>query len=212
MTDEQTGHRRFAAFWDWAVRHEGKKTKAARQEVVGGARGAVLELGVGVGANWTYLPAGVEYSGIEPDPHMIRRAQRHAIAAGNAYDLRQARAEELPFQDSSFDTVIVTLTLCSVADVAGALGETRRVLRPGGQLRFFEHVRARARLGGTVQDLFAPAWRKLGAGCNLNRRTEQAIRDAGFEIVGLEHWRDVVIPMVTGVARAPLTAGPGNTL
>ena len=198
------GHRRFAAFWDWAVRHENRDGRAARAEVAGGARGRALELGVGVGANWEYLPEGLDYSGIEPDPYMLERARKHAATAGKAYDLREAPAEALPFDDATFDTVIVTLTLCTVADLSRSLAEARRVLKPGGELRFGEHVRAQSRAGAWLQDRFTPAWRKMGAGCHLNRRTAEAISAAGFEGVELRRWRQAFMPMVTGVARKPV--------
>ena len=203
------GHRRFAAFWDWAVRHENKQVHAARREVAGGAAGRVLELGVGVGANWQYLPAAMDYSGIEPDPFMVERARGHAASTGRTYDLRQAPAEALPFEDETFDTVIVTLTLCTVGDVARSLAEARRVLKPGGQLRFAEHVRAKGRAGSWLQDRLTPAWRKVGAGCHLNRASAEAIRDAGFQITELRRWRQALLPMVTGVARRPTTPGTG---
>lgn len=201
------GHRRFAAFWDWAVRHENTATHAARREVAGGAEGRVLELGVGVGANWQYLPEGIEYSGIEPDPFMVERARRHAAEIGRTYDLRLAAAEALPFDDATFDTVIATLTLCTVQDVERSLSEARRVLKPGGELRFAEHVRANGRAGGWLQDRFTPAWKRLGAGCHLNRATADAVRAAGFEITELRQWRQAIMPMITGVARAPGSAG-----
>lgn len=197
------GHKRFAAFWDWAVRHESREGRAARAEVTGGATGRVLELGVGVGANWEHLPEGVDYSGIEPDPFMVERARKHAAERGQDYDIHAAPAETLPFDDATFDTVIVTLTLCTVQDVHQALAEARRVLQPGGELRFGEHVRANGRAGAWFQDRFTPLWRKLGAGCHLNRATADAIRGAGFEITELKRWRQGFMPMITGVARAP---------
>ncbi len=205
------GHKRFASFWDWMVRHENKRTRAMRREVAGGATGRVLELGVGVGANWPHLPPGVSYSGIEPDPFMLARAEAHAAESGHTYDLHEAPAESLPFGDHEFDTVVVTLTFCSVEDLESALSEVRRVLKPGGELRFGEHVRGKGRVGSKLQDLVAPAWRKLGAGCNLNRSTGEHIRAAGFEIVEERAWREGFMPMLTGVARAPASPeSPGT--
>lgn len=189
------------------MRHENKDVHAARREVVGGAMGRVLELGVGVGANWEYLPDGIDYSGIEPDPFMLERARKHAAETGRTYDLREAPAEALPFEDEIFDTVIVTLTLCTVQDVASSLAEARRVVKPGGELRFAEHVRSDGRTGAWLQDRLTPAWRKVGAGCHLNRTSVDSIREAGFEITELRRWRQSFMPMVTGVARAPGDSG-----
>lgn len=197
------GHRRFAAFWDWAVRHENRAAHEMRRQVVGGAQGRTLELGVGVGANWEYLPEDVDYSGIEPDPYMVERARKHAQERGNELDLRQAPAETLPFEDETFDTVVVTLTLCTVRDVGKSLAEARRVLKPGGELRFGEHVRAQGRVGGWLQDAITPAWKRVGGGCHLNRASGDAVREAGFEVVELRRWRQPLMPMVTGVARKP---------
>lgn len=197
------GHKHFAAFWDWAVRREGKSVKRMRREVARQATGRVLELGVGVGANWQYLPAGIEYAGIEPDPYMVERANRHAAEGRHNYELVKAPAEALPFPDNDFDTIIVTLTLCTVDDLTAALAEARRVLKPGGELRFAEHVRGKGRVGGKAQDLIAPFWRRIGAGCNVNRRTAEAIQEAGFEIVELRTWREGFLPMIAGVARSP---------
>jgi ubiquinone/menaquinone biosynthesis C-methylase UbiE len=153
------GHKRFAAFWDWAVKRENKSARDMRREVVAGAKGRVLELGVGVGANWPFLPPGIDYTGIEPDPYMVDRARRHAAEAGVDHTLLQAPAEALPFPDHDFDTVVVTLTLCTVGDLDLALAEARRVLKPGGELRCAEHGRARNRAGSLFQDLAAPVWR-----------------------------------------------------
>lgn len=195
------GHRRFAAFWDWAVRHEGKQERAMRRKAAASARGRVLELGVGVGANWSYLPAGLEYVGIEPDPHMLQRARSHAAGAGRDMRLEQARAEELPFEDASFDSVLVTLTLCTVDDPARALSEARRVLKRDGVLTFFEHVRPEGRVQGRLMDMITPLWRRVGAGCHPNRNTVAVISDVGFEVENMVRRRINGLPMVVGTAR-----------
>jgi ubiquinone/menaquinone biosynthesis C-methylase UbiE len=195
------GHRGFAACWDWATKHESKIERGLRRDAGAKTRGRVLELGVGVGANWPYLAEDLDYVGIEPDSYMLQRAHSRAEAAGQPRKIEQAAAEQLPFDDASFDTVLVTLTLCTVQDPARALAEAKRVLRPGGQLVFVEHVRPENTLGAWLIDRITPLWHRAFAGCHPNRRTAQALAEAGFEIEGLE--RRVVNgpPMISGTAR-----------
>lgn len=196
-----SGHRTFAWFWDFAVRHEPPEMRAMRRRVAGGARGATLELGVGVGTNWQYLPEDVEYAGIDVDPYMLRRASRYARERGLAVNVQRAAAEALPFADATFDTVIATLTLCSVGDLQAALREIRRVLKPGGTFRFWEHVRPEGRVKARLADVITPAWKRVGAGCHPNRRTIEAIEDAGFTVVALDRGRARrFVPFVFGVA------------
>lgn len=195
------GHRVFASAWDRViVPLEGKNDKRARERVVSGVRGRTLELGFGVGTNWKYLPEQTEYVGIEPDPYMLRRARRHAQKEGRVIELHQVRAEELPFDDDSFDTVFETLTFCTIADVRRALAQVQRVLRPGGEFRFWEHVRPTGKKTGKVFDVATPAWSKVGGGCQLNRDTEAAIRNAGFEIKELTRSKIGPMPFILGVA------------
>ena len=194
------GHRFFAAVWDQMARHEGKKDKEARSRVVGGVQGKALEVGLGVGTNWLYLPEGTDYVGIEPDPYMLSRARRNAKAQGRQFELQKVSVEELPFPDDSFDTVFETLTLCTIEDVPAALAEIRRVLRPNGQFRFWDHVRPHGRISGPLADGITPAWRRIGGGCNPNRETESAISAAGFEIRELSHSKMGPMPFILGVA------------
>ncbi len=204
---DRTNHRLFAWFWDRSTRHESARYKAVRAKVAGGARGRVLELGVGVGTNWAYLPEGTEYVGIEPDEAMVKRARAYAAERGIPVDLRVAAAEDLPFPDDSFDTIICTLTLCSVSDVPRALAEVRRVLRAGGEFRFWEHVRPEGRLASHLFDWLTPVWRRVAAGCHPNRRTVAAIEAAGFEVQSIEAFRRGGLPFVVGVALHP---GPAS--
>lgn len=198
------GHRWFAACYDplmcWAERW---LLRPIRQRVAGEARGRVLEVGAGTGANFPYYSPGVDrVVATEPDPFMLRRAIPRARAARAPMSLCRAAAEALPFREGSFDTVVVTLVLCSVSDQAQGLAEARRVLRPGGSLRFLEHVRGEGRLG-RLQDLLTPLWSRLGAGCRPNRRTEEAIRAAGFRLQEVEHRPGSLTPLIIGAAETP---------
>jgi ubiquinone/menaquinone biosynthesis C-methylase UbiE len=184
----QQGHKWFAAIYDRMMASaERSFMKGVRQEIAGGARGRVLELGAGTGANFAYYEDGAEeLFAIEPDPYMLERARRRAGESGRAIDLRQAPAEDIPFEDASFDTVVSTLVMCSVKDPLRALSEARRVLKPSGKLRLYDHVRYDYAFGAFWQDLIAPAWRWFGAGCNPNRDVAALAREAGFEFEQLE--------------------------
>jgi len=179
----ESGHKWFAAFWDWMVRSENTAVKSARQEVAGGARGRVVEVGCGNGANFPYYGDAVtELIATDPDPYMLKRAEKRAAQIERPIAVRQAPAEELPFPDASFDTAVVTLVLCTVGDPVKALAEIKRVLKPGGEMRFLEHVRFRNPIGGFCQDAITPIWSWMGGGCHPNRDTERSMREAGFTI------------------------------
>lgn len=181
------GHRWFAAFYDFLAAHEPRHLKCMRQEVAGGARGQVLEIGCGTGATFPYYGNRLErIVATEPDPYMLRRAREQAHRLAKPIELHQARAEALPFEDASFDTVVSFFVLCTVADPRRALAEVHRVLRPRGELRFYEHVRYDHAFGAFWQDLITPMWRWFGGGCHPNRDTESFIRAAGFRIVEIE--------------------------
>lgn len=196
-------HRAFARFWDWATRHESKAERRLRRQAAARAAGRVLELGAGVGANWQYLSPELDYVGIEPDPYMLRRARRRARELARPVELRQARAEALPFEDESFDTVLVTLTLCSVEDPALALAEARRVLKPGGSLIFVEHVRPEGRFKGWLFDRVTPLWSRVGGGCHPNRRSGETIAASGLQVEAMQLAGVNGLPMIAGVARKP---------
>ncbi|MBI4280480.1 MAG: class I SAM-dependent methyltransferase [Armatimonadetes bacterium] len=199
------GHPIFAMLYDPMMRLTAEKHVAGhRRTLTARAGDRVLEIGAGTGANLPYYPAGHSVIAAEPDPHMVRRAAVKARMAPAQVHLVQAQAEALPFSDSMFDSVLCTLVLCSVDDPLEALREVWRVLRPGGQLLFFEHVRAGAPGWQRFQDVITPLWRRLGAGCHPNRDTTQAVRRAGFELVTLErveYGPYPTKPHVEGVAR-----------
>lgn len=195
------GHRWFAAFYERLSKIEEKSAavRKIRQEIVGGARGRVLEIGAGTGASFPYYSEDVtEVSAVEPDPFMLPRARKRAEEVDKPIEVHHAPAEELPFDDGTFDTAISTLVLCSVSDPQKALSEIKRVLKPGGQLRVYEHVRYESDFGGFWQDLITPAWKWFGAGCHPNRDTGSAITEAGFKFDSLRRLNTVppVPPMV----------------
>jgi ubiquinone/menaquinone biosynthesis C-methylase UbiE len=151
---------------------------AWRDWLVRGARGRVLEVGCGTGRNLPRYPAAVRVIGVEPDLAALERARRRAPTV----PLVRARAEQLPFRDGCFDTVVSSLVFCSVDHPAAGLAEIRRLLAPTGELRMLEHVRAKSRLGGFLQDRLQPIWTWASGGCRPNRPTEQSAEAAGFTI------------------------------
>jgi SAM-dependent methyltransferase len=193
----ERGHRWFAAGYERrGVRSEDSEyAREIRTRAAGGAEGRVLEIGAGTGFNFPYYPEGTEVVATEPDPHMLRRAEPRARAHG--IDLRAAPAEQLPFPDAGFDTVVATGVLCAVDDPARALAEVHRVLRPGGGFRFSEHVRGKSSLRRAMQRTLDPIHYRLFR-CHIGRDTLRLMAEAGFEIEELDRRRyaDVV-----GVAR-----------
>lgn len=205
MEEQERGHRWFAAMYDRLTGPaEARLMKKIRPRLMGEVDGRVLEVGIGTGATLPYYPADATVIGVEPDPHMLKRARAKLAEQGATnIELQQHPAETLPFGDGSFDHVVFSLVLCTVRDQARALAEARRVLKAGGSLRVMEHVRNDdSRFWGTMQDVIAPAWRWFAAGCNPNRRTQQAIEDAGFRFEWLERTRiGPGTPAIYGVAR-----------
>ncbi len=210
---KQGGHKWFAAFYDRLADSADRSFMGAvRLDVAGGASGRILEIGAGTGANFLYYAEHVDdVVATEPDPFMLRRAILRAQAIQHPIAIEQARAEDLPFRDACFDTVVSTLVLCSVQDPAMALSEIRRVLKPGGEFRFYEHVRYHHAIGGFFQNMVTPVWRWAGAGCHPNRDTTRLIRQAGFRLKQLDESKPLpplppmafVRPHIKGVAVAP---------
>ena len=176
-----------------------------RRTVVSGARGRVVEIGAGTGLNIAHYPDDIDDLVLmEPEPAMrrklARRLRRHAVA-GRIVD---APAECLPLSDESVDTVVSTLVLCTVTDPERALREIARVLRPGGQVLFVEHVRANSRLLAVWQDYLFRPWRAFAGGCCCNRPTGELMRACGFAVTADEAlWRGmprIVHPLLIGRA------------
>ncbi len=179
-----------------------------RRALLASAEGRVLELGAGTGENFKHYPPQVsEVVAVEPDPHMRRQAARRVGETVAEVELVDAAGESLPFEAGSFDTVVATLVLCSVDDPEQTLSELRRVLRPGGQLLFLEHVRASTEGLARWEDRLERPWMAVGGGCRPNRETGEAIEGNGFELRELETFDlrpslPLVRPHVQGVAFA----------
>ena len=151
-----------------------------------GSTRRVLEIGVGTGANLPYYSTTCPVAGIDPDGASLRRAAAKTNGRDGSIVLHQARAEELPFADESFDAVIGTLTFCTIGDPARGLSEAYRVLKVGGALRLVEHVRGSNRIIAWVLEVMTPGWKIIADGCHLNRDTVSAIGRAGFKVRSLQ--------------------------
>ena len=162
-------------------------------------------MGAGNGRNFQHYPAEVQsIVAIEPEPYLRERAREAATQARAEVEVIDGSDSPLPFEDGSFDVAVASLVLCSVPDQQRALGELRRVLRPGGELRFYEHVipnHPRWARAFRLADR-SGVWPKLGAGCHCSRDTGAAIEQAGFEVERVRRLRFNGIPHILGVARA----------
>lgn len=168
-----------------------------RAEVLADARGEVIELGVGSGLNLAHYPASVSsIVGVDVSPRLLAMAAARARAAPRPVRLVEANAERLPFPAARFDSAVSTWVLCSIPDVAAALAEVRRVLRPGGRLVFIEHGRAPDAAVARWQSRLTPWWRRVSGGCHLDRRIGALVAAAGFRVAAPdERYRG---PRVTG--------------
>ena len=149
---------------------------------LGGAGLRVLEIGAGTGVGFAFYPAGITVSAVEPSVAMAARARERAGRAAATIAVVEARVEELPFTDGSFDCAIATLAWCSVADPLAAFAEVRRVLRPRGRLLLLEHVHSRWQPARRLQSLAAPTWRRVAQGCRLDQDTVGLLSAAGFAV------------------------------
>ncbi|PYC68133.1 SAM-dependent methyltransferase [Micromonospora arborensis] len=167
-------------------------TAEFRRDLAAGLSGRVIEIGAGNGRMFSHYPLGVtEVVAVEPERRLRTAAQRAASTARVPVTVVDGLAEALPGGDGEFDAAVVALVLCTVPDQASALAEARRVLRPGGELRFFEHVAAErhSRLQRAQRLVDATLWPTLFAGCHTNRDTVAAIEAAGFVIEELRRFR-----------------------
>lgn len=172
-----------------------------RERLIGQATGRVLEIGIGTGANLPfYTSAATEVIGLEPSRAMLADAERVAAGLGGKtrFEFVVGGAEALPFADQSFDTVIACLVFCTIPDTLSSAREAFRVLKPGGQFLFFEHVAHPDAGVRRWQDRLNPVWKKLACGCHLNRDTATTFRDAGFQFVDFDAFKHPKVPALAG--------------
>lgn len=174
-----------------------------RRTVVEGARGSVLELGVGTGLNLPHYPREVtEVHGIDPNPGMVERAREMAAKEGAGWpygvEIHEARGEDLPFPDAFFDTVVSTWTLCSVDDVGEVLEEAHRVLRPGGRLLLIEHGLSHEAGVGRWQQRLTPIQKRVADGCHLDRDFSSHLTDSSLRIAAEERFYEPKTVKIAG--------------
>ncbi|MBT2552752.1 class I SAM-dependent methyltransferase [Arthrobacter sp. ISL-5] len=175
-------HTRFARAYARAVVGMNRRGGAEhRRRLLAGLRGSVIEIGAGEGSSFGLYPGTVtDVLAIEPNDYLRNLARRRAESAPVPVVLVAGVAEQIPAPDAGADAVVTSLVLCSVADQARVLAEIRRVLRPGGTLAYYEHVRSGNPVLAAAEDLLTPAWQRMAGGCHPNRDTLEAITAAGF--------------------------------
>jgi ubiquinone/menaquinone biosynthesis C-methylase UbiE len=189
-------------------RADAKGVAEHRRELLADLAGTVLELGAGNGLNFAHYPDTVtEVEAVEPEDYLRERAEDTAAGAPVPIRVVDAVADDLPFPDESFDAIVASLVLCSVPDQGTALAELRRVLRPAGELRFYEHVRPDNPRTAAIWQR-ADDWNiypRIAGGCHAARDTEAAIRAAGFRIERCRRFPfkggPVTAPHIIGLAR-----------
>lgn len=161
-----------------------------RKDLVHKADGIVLEIGSGTGLNFPYYDNEQvrKLFAIEPNTIMLKQSLFRAKQSSVPIEVILAGAEEVPFPDNYFDTIVVTLVLCTIPYPVKALEEIRRVCKPSGKILICEHVRLDYPILGYLQDMLTPLWKHVADGCHLNRDTVKLIKDVGFEIVDIERY------------------------
>jgi SAM-dependent methyltransferase len=205
-TEKTHEHPIFARFYAFlSEREEAAGQNENRVELLAGARGRAIELGAGNGLNFAHYPGEVDQVvAVEPEPYLRERAREAAARASVDVEVVDGTDDPLPLDDDSFDVAVASLVLCSVPDQSRALAELRRVLRPGGELRFYEHViPSRPRQAAMFRKLDEwGIWPQLMAGCHCSRRTDAVIAQAGFTVQSVRRMTFNGLPHVLGIARA----------
>lgn len=203
--------------YDWFMSSSEKAgLRERRRELLAHASGRCLEIGAGTGLNLALWPESVESLVLsEPDPHMATQLRKRVARSGRPARVVEAPGERLPFEGASFDSVAMTLVLCTAPDPGAVLREAGRVLRPGGRLLFLEHVRAEDPKLARWQDRLHGPWYAFGYGCNCNRATLDTIRASALEVEWVHHGQmpkapPIVRPMIWGAAHPSETAGDGQ--
>lgn len=181
---ESHANPRFAqAYVRVAAKAEDRGVREHRRELLAGLSGVVCEVGAGNGLNFAhYPPEVVRVAAVEPEPTLRRHASDAASRAPVPVEVVDGHADALPLPDGSCDAAVMSLVLCTVPALTSALTEVARVLRRGGELRFYEHVRSTHRLVAAAEDVVTPMWSRMAGGCHPNRDPVAAIAATGFDV------------------------------
>jgi ubiquinone/menaquinone biosynthesis C-methylase UbiE len=165
---------------------KGEEATRLRAMAIPSAMGEVLELGIGSGLNLPFYSSNVKcLYGVDPSPELLRRARTRAAQVALSVELLNQSAEQIPLKDQSMDTVVSTWVMCSIPDLPSVLREMKRVLKPDGRLIFIEHGLSADSKVQKWQNRLTPIWRRIGGGCTLNKKIDDLIRSAGFQITEL---------------------------
>ncbi|MGE5701138.1 MAG: class I SAM-dependent methyltransferase [Clostridia bacterium] len=165
-----------------------------RKQLLKKANGHVLEIGSGTGFNFPFYQDAEHVVAIEPNPAMAQKSRERIQMAPCSLEVIEAGAEQLPFPDNTFDTIVGTLVFCSIPDPLSALREIRRVSKPDARILLFEHVRMQQPFLARVQDWLTPAWKRVCDGCHLNRDTLELVRQEGFTVIRVHgFYRDLFL-------------------
>jgi SAM-dependent methyltransferase len=209
---DATWGRGFSALYDRGLAAtEAAGLREMRRQTLAAASGRTIDIGAGTGVNLGLFPEAVsELVLAEPDPHMLKKLRGKVGETGTRAEVVEAPAEKLPFEDSSFDTAVFTLVLCTVPDPEAALAEAARVLRPGGKLLFVEHVRAAGDEGlARWQDRLERPWHFLADGCHCNRDTVAKIEASPLTVEQVEEGDlPKAVPLVKPLVRGSARLGP----
>jgi SAM-dependent methyltransferase len=194
-TSSRLGQRWFAWIYQYVNRAQRRFTAKTRHALLGDLAGDVLDVGCGPGTNFEHYGAGARVTAVDYNPGMVALALRALPAPHAQVEVRVADATALPFEDASFDAYVSTLVLCSVPDLDRAVDEAWRVLRPGGEVRIFEHVRSDSAWKARLQTWLSPAWGIVADGCRLDSDTLDAFLRRGFELTEVERPRIPAEPL-----------------
>ena len=210
MPTHSVKHPLFARGYAWLAKKEDAAGGADnRRELLAGLSGRVIEVGSGIGSNFEHYPPGVtEVIAVEPEPYLRAKSEEAAAVAPVPVRVLDGVADDLPVEDASLDAGVVSLVLCSVPDQDAALAELHRKIKPGGELRFYEHVisnrESRRKLQRFLDRTFYP---RMAGGCHLTRDTRAAIDRAGFIVQRSRRFPfppgKLGIPHILGSARRP---------
>jgi ubiquinone/menaquinone biosynthesis C-methylase UbiE len=182
---------------------EKKRFKKIRIELLSKATGYVLEVGSGTGINFNLYDSVEKVVAIEPSLYMMERAQQRVKQSSIEIEMIQATAEQLPFPDNTFDTVVATLVLCTIPNPHQALKEMVRVCKPDGKILFFEHVKMDNQFLAALQEWLTPAWKKICDGCCLNRDTLSLIKNCPLLIIKLNDYYNGLFISVETIKPSP---------